>query len=137
MTADSGPVSTGVARLTSAQLVPSFSSRSSSKLPPLPVALAPREPAANGRSPVGWSLIGQQGFPVITVPAGFTTGAAMSLVVDEALVPALGLSPPNRAFPAATHVRGLLNHLAYGAAVALTAEAAYRLTGSVALCGGP
>ena len=34
---------------------------------------APREPAANGRTPIGWSLIGQQGFPVITVPAGFTT----------------------------------------------------------------
>jgi amidase len=34
---------------------------------------APREPNANGRSPIGWSLIGQQGFPVITVPAGFTT----------------------------------------------------------------
>jgi Asp-tRNA(Asn)/Glu-tRNA(Gln) amidotransferase A subunit family amidase len=34
---------------------------------------APREPAANGRSPIGWSLIGQQGFPAITVPAGFTT----------------------------------------------------------------
>lgn len=34
---------------------------------------APREPVSNGRSPIGWSLIGQQGFPVITVPAGFTT----------------------------------------------------------------
>jgi Asp-tRNA(Asn)/Glu-tRNA(Gln) amidotransferase A subunit family amidase len=34
---------------------------------------APREPAVNGRSPVGWSLLGQQGFPVLTVPAGFTT----------------------------------------------------------------
>jgi len=34
---------------------------------------APREPAVNGRSPVGWSTIGQQGFPVMTVPAGFTT----------------------------------------------------------------
>jgi Asp-tRNA(Asn)/Glu-tRNA(Gln) amidotransferase A subunit family amidase len=33
----------------------------------------PREPNANGRSPIGYSLIGQQGFPVITVPAGFTT----------------------------------------------------------------
>ena len=60
--------------------------------------------------------------------AGFTTGAAMSLVMDVALVPALGLSPPNRAFPAVTHVRGFLNHLAYGAATALTAEAVYRLT---------
>ncbi len=34
---------------------------------------SPREPASNGRTPIGWSLIGQQGFPVITVPAGFTT----------------------------------------------------------------
>ncbi len=34
---------------------------------------APREPNANGRSPVGWPLFGQQGFPAITVPAGFTT----------------------------------------------------------------
>ena len=34
---------------------------------------APREPNANGRSPIGWSLIGQQGFPAITVPAGFTS----------------------------------------------------------------
>jgi len=34
---------------------------------------SPREPAVNGRSPVGWSTIGQQGFPAITVPAGFTT----------------------------------------------------------------
>jgi Asp-tRNA(Asn)/Glu-tRNA(Gln) amidotransferase A subunit family amidase len=34
---------------------------------------SPREPTLNGRSAVGWSLIGQQGFPVITVPAGFTT----------------------------------------------------------------
>ena len=62
--------------------------------------------------------------------AGLATGAAMSLVVDETLVPALGLSPPNRAFPAVTYVRGFLNHLAYGAVVALTAEAAYRLTGT-------
>ena len=34
---------------------------------------APREPNANGRPPIGWSLIGQQGFPAITIPAGFTT----------------------------------------------------------------
>jgi len=34
---------------------------------------SPREPAVNGRSPVGWSMLGQQGFPVVTVPAGFTT----------------------------------------------------------------
>jgi len=35
--------------------------------------LSPREPASNGRSAIGWSMFGQQGFPVITVPAGFTT----------------------------------------------------------------
>jgi Asp-tRNA(Asn)/Glu-tRNA(Gln) amidotransferase A subunit family amidase len=35
--------------------------------------LSPREPASNGRSAIGWSMIGQQGFPVIDVPAGFTT----------------------------------------------------------------
>src|SRR5262249_29762089 len=34
---------------------------------------APREPVMNGRSPIGWSLLGQQGLPAITVPAGFTT----------------------------------------------------------------
>ena len=33
---------------------------------------APREPNANGRPPIGWSLLGQQGFPAITVPGGFT-----------------------------------------------------------------
>ena len=33
----------------------------------------PREPTVNGRSPIGWSLIGQQGFPAMTVPAGFTS----------------------------------------------------------------
>ena len=35
--------------------------------------LAPREPASNGRPPIGWFMFGQQGFPVIDVPAGFTT----------------------------------------------------------------
>jgi amidase len=34
---------------------------------------SPREPNVNGRAPIGWSVIGQQGFPAITVPAGFTT----------------------------------------------------------------
>ena len=43
-----------------------------STIPPRKLT-APREPASNGRTPIGWSLIGQQGFPAITVPAGFTT----------------------------------------------------------------
>jgi Asp-tRNA(Asn)/Glu-tRNA(Gln) amidotransferase A subunit family amidase len=33
----------------------------------------PREPTVAGRSAIGWSVIGQQGLPAITVPAGFTT----------------------------------------------------------------
>jgi amidase len=34
---------------------------------------SPREPVMNNRNPIGWSMFGQQGFPAITVPAGFTT----------------------------------------------------------------
>jgi len=40
---------------------------------PAPKLNGPREPNVNGRPPIGWSLLGQQGFPIITVPAGFTT----------------------------------------------------------------
>ena len=40
---------------------------------PAPKLNAPREPTVNGRPNIGWSLLGQQGFPVMTVPAGFTT----------------------------------------------------------------
>jgi Asp-tRNA(Asn)/Glu-tRNA(Gln) amidotransferase A subunit family amidase len=35
--------------------------------------LAPREPPSNSRNPIGWFMFGQQGFPAIDVPAGFTT----------------------------------------------------------------
>ena len=42
-----------------------------SSLPPTKLG-APAGPPVNGRSSV-WSFLGQQGFPVITVPAGFTT----------------------------------------------------------------
>jgi uncharacterized membrane protein YagU involved in acid resistance len=69
--------------------------------------------------------------------AGLVAGAALSLVVDEGLTPALGLSAPNRAYPAATHVRGFLAHLVWGVAAALAAEAAYRLTGTAPVRAGP
>jgi hypothetical protein len=61
-------------------------------------------------------------------PAGLLTGATLSLIVDEGVAPALGYSAPNTDYPMLTHVRGFLNHLAYGAAVGLTAEVLYRLT---------
>ena len=35
--------------------------------------LSPREPISNSRNAIGWFMFGQQGFPVIDVPAGFTT----------------------------------------------------------------
>ena len=64
-------------------------------------------------------------------------GASLSLVVDGGLTPALGLSAPNRTYPVATHVRGFLAHLVWGAAAALAAEALYRLTGTTPRPGRP
>lgn len=61
--------------------------------------------------------------------AALASGAAMSLILDEGVVPALGLSAPNRDYPVFTHARGFLAHLVYGAVAALTAEGLGRLTG--------
>ena len=55
--------------------------------------------------------------------AALTSGMALFVVVDEGLTPSLGLSAPNLEYPLSTHLRGFLGHLAYGAAVAITAEA--------------
>ncbi len=41
-------------------------------IPPA-IIKAPVEPDVNDRSHQAWTLLGQQGFPAITVPAGFTT----------------------------------------------------------------
>lgn len=54
--------------------------------------------------------------------AGIITGLSLSLIVDEALNPALDITPPARAYPASAHLRGVLTHLVYGLAVAATAE---------------
>ncbi|MDR3415110.1 MAG: amidase [Nevskia sp.] len=40
---------------------------------PAPKLGAPTEPTVNGRSALAWTLLGANGFPAITVPAGFTT----------------------------------------------------------------
>ena len=56
------------------------------------------------------------------VVAGLASAMVLFLVVDEGLTPVLGLSAPDRAYPLSTHLRGFLGHLAYGAAVAATAE---------------
>ncbi len=57
-----------------------------SNLPPAKIG-APGEPQINGRSGV-WTFFGHEGFPVMTVPAGFTT-----LVYDRVRDPAAALSP--------------------------------------------
>lgn len=54
--------------------------------------------------------------------AGLATGAGMSLLVDEGLTPLLGFSAPNGEYPFATHVRGVVAHLAFGIGVAAAAE---------------
>ena len=42
---------------------------------PAPKLGAPTEPTVNGRSALAWTLLGANGFPAISVPAGFTTEA--------------------------------------------------------------
>jgi hypothetical protein len=51
----------------------------------------------------------------------------MSLLVDEGLTPLLGFSAPNRAYPLATHARGVAVHLVFGMAVAAVTETAWAL----------
>ena len=63
------------------------------------------------------------------VVAGLGTGAAMSVVADEWMTPALGFSAPNRAYPLATHLRGVAAHLVFGLGVAVTTEALWTLRG--------
>ncbi len=59
------------------------------------------------------------------IAAGLTTGATMSLIVDEGVTPALGFSAPNREYPMSTHLRGFVAHLAFGVAVAAVFEAGW------------
>ncbi len=40
-------------------------------IPPMKIQ-APEEPAVNGRNQAHWVIFGQNGFPAISVPAGFT-----------------------------------------------------------------
>jgi hypothetical protein len=64
------------------------------------------------------------------VAAGLGTGAAMSVVADEIMAPALGFTAPNRAYPVVTHVRGVVAHLVFGLAVAAVTEAAWAIVES-------
>ncbi len=61
------------------------------------------------------------GLPALA--AGALYGAAVWLVNDETLVPALGLSKRPWAYPASTHAKSLAAHVVYGAAT----DAGFRL----------
>jgi uncharacterized membrane protein YagU involved in acid resistance len=54
---------------------------------------------------------------------GAVYGAAVALGLDEALVPALGLSKPAREVPPSQHAYNLASHLVYG----VTLEGARRI----------
>ncbi len=54
--------------------------------------------------------------PTVSAGRGLAFGAGVSLLVDEGIVPLLGLSPGPAAFPWQTHARGFVGHLVYGLA---------------------
>jgi hypothetical protein len=54
--------------------------------------------------------------PRMGVGSGLAYGAAFWLLMDEAALTLLGLTPPPRAFPWQTHARGLAGHLVMGGA---------------------
>lgn len=64
------------------------------------------------------------------VAAGLATGASQSLLLDEAITPAIGASAPNRDYPLSTHVRGFAAHLAFGLAIATVTELGWKLLAS-------
>ena len=51
----------------------------------------------------------------VGIGSGLAYGLAFYLLVDEAALTALGVSPPPKAFPWQTHARGLAGHLVLGA----------------------
>lgn len=63
------------------------------------------------------------------IGAGVVTGATLSLIVDEAVGPALGYTAKSKEYPVSSHVRGFVAHLAYGIAAAGVVELIYKLMG--------
>ena len=52
--------------------------------------------------------------PMTTVGLGIPFGAAVWLVADDVVVPALGLAKPATEYPLSTHAYALVSHLVYG-----------------------
>jgi hypothetical protein len=63
---------------------------------------------------------------------GLASGAAMSLLVDQGVTPALGFSAPNRDYPLVTHIRAFVAHLVFGVVCAAVIEGSWRLLGGAA-----
>jgi len=58
--------------------------------------------------------VARRRFRAVGRVAGLGFGTAFWALVDEGLVPALGLTPGPRAFPWQAHARGLAGHLTFG-----------------------
>lgn len=67
----------------------------------------------------------------MTAAAGLPYGAAVAVavVMDEALVPAVGLSGPPWASPASTHVYALASQLVFGLTVEVVRRGVHDLLG--------
>ncbi|PYG01723.1 hypothetical protein SAMN05216184_101187 [Georgenia satyanarayanai] len=57
------------------------------------------------------------------VPAGLVLGLSVSVVVDEVANPLVGSAAPPGDYPLASHLRGLVGHVAFGLAVPVLFEA--------------
>lgn len=65
----------------------------------------------------------------VAIGRGLGWGAGVWLVADEIVVPLVGLAKPPWKYPVKTHVRALLAHLAYGAALDAGVRGAMRVLG--------
>ena len=65
--------------------------------------------------------------PVVTACSGLLFGAAVWLVADEGVVPALGLSKPPTQYPLSIHAYALSSHLVYGLTAEVVRRAARRI----------
>lgn len=61
--------------------------------------------------------------PAATRGAGLPFGAAVWVIADDLVVPALGLSKPPTEYPLSTHAYALASHLVYGAATEVARRA--------------
>lgn len=68
--------------------------------------------------------------PRITLAGGVLFGVATELVIDQAIVPALGLANPFWKCPVKWHVRGLAAHIVFGTATEATRRLTLKLSGT-------